>query len=54
MRADGRMVHDMYFMKVKDPKLSTTPWDYYTVERVVPGSEAFPPLSDSRCPLLQK
>lgn len=54
IRADGRMVHDMYFMKVKEPKASTTPWDYYTVERVVPGVEAFPSLAESRCPSLKK
>jgi len=54
VRADGRMVHDMYFMQVKEPKASTTPWDYYSVQRVVPGAEAFPSLAESRCPLLKK
>lgn len=54
VRADGRMVHDMYFMQVKEPKASSTPWDYYTVQRVVPGSEAFPSLAESRCALVKK
>jgi len=54
VRADGRMVHDMYFMQVKEPKASTTPWDYYMVQRVVPGAEAFPPLAQSRCALVKK
>lgn len=54
VRADGRMVHDMYFMQVKDQAASKTPWDYYNVLRVVPGAEAFPSLSESRCPLVKK
>jgi branched-chain amino acid transport system substrate-binding protein len=54
VRPDGRMVHDMYFMQVKEPKASTVPWDYYTVQRVVPGSEAFPSLAESRCALVKK
>ena len=33
IRADGRMVHDMYLMQVKSPAQSTEPWDYYNVVR---------------------
>ena len=29
IRADGRMVHDMYLMQVKAPAESKYPWDYY-------------------------
>ena len=37
IRADGRMIHDMYLIQVKAPKESTTPWDYYKVVAKVPG-----------------
>ena len=29
IRADGRMIHDMYLMQVKTPDESNEPWDYY-------------------------
>ena len=29
IRADGRMIHDMYLFEVKSSKDSSTPWDYY-------------------------
>lgn len=54
IRADGRMVHDMYLLRVKKPEESTTPWDYYNVQAVIPGAQAFQPLSQSRCPLIKK
>ncbi len=54
IRPDGRMVHDMYLAKVKSPKESKGPWDYYEIVRVIPGDEAFQPLSDSTCPLVKK
>jgi branched-chain amino acid transport system substrate-binding protein len=51
LRVDGRMVHDMYLFKVKTPAESRGPWDYYKVESVIPGHEAFRPLADGNCPL---
>lgn len=51
IRADGRMVHDMYLAQVKSPAESTHPWDYYKIVRTVPGQEAFRALADSECPL---
>ena len=54
IRADGRMVHDMYVVQVKKPAESKSPWDYYHIKAVVPGEEAFQPLSASRCPLVKK
>ncbi len=50
VRADGVMVHDMYVMQVKSPRESKYPWDYYRVITVMPGSEAFGPIT-GRCPL---
>jgi len=54
IRADGRMVHDMYLAQVKKPEESKKPWDYYNIKAVIPASEAFQPLSESRCPLIKK
>jgi branched-chain amino acid transport system substrate-binding protein len=54
IRADGRMVHDMYLLQVKKPAESTTPWDYYNVRATIPAAEAFQPLAASACPLIAK
>ncbi|MGZ3242042.1 MAG: ABC transporter substrate-binding protein, partial [Burkholderiaceae bacterium] len=54
IREDGRMVHDMYLVQVKKPSESKAPWDYYNVKAVIPGDQAFQPLSLSRCPLVKK
>jgi branched-chain amino acid transport system substrate-binding protein len=54
IRADGRMVHDMYLLQVKAPAESKSPWDYYNVRATIPAAEAFQPLSASKCPLIAK
>jgi branched-chain amino acid transport system substrate-binding protein len=54
VRQDGLHVHDMYLFQVKAPKDSKYPWDYYKQVAVVPGEQAFQPLSASRCPLVNK
>ncbi len=54
IRADGRMVHDMYLMQVKKPADSKYPWDYFTVKATIPAEEAFQPLAKSTCPLIKK
>ena len=54
IRADGRMVHDMYLVQVKKPSESKYPWDYYHVKATIPAEEAFQPLSKSTCPLVKK
>ncbi len=53
IRADGVMVHDMYVMQVKTPQESKYPWDYYKVVKVMPGEEAFGPVT-GLCPLAPK
>lgn len=53
VRADGRMVHDMYVMQVKTPQESKYPWDYYKILKTIPGDEAFRPLAESECPLVK-
>ena len=54
IRADGRMIHDMYLVEVKKPAESKEPWDYYHVRQVIPGDEAFQPMSLSRCAAVAK
>ncbi|MCD1265409.1 ABC transporter permease [Shinella sumterensis] len=54
IREDGLMVHDLFLFRVKTPEESKGPWDYYSLVRTVPADEAFPPLSESKCPLLKK
>jgi len=54
IRADGRMVHEMYLMQVKKPEESKEPWDYFNVAQKIPGDEAYLPLSQSKCSLVKK
>jgi len=54
IRADGRMVHDMYLVEAKKPSESTGPWDLLKIKAVIPGDQAFRPLSESVCPLVKK
>ena len=54
IRADGRMVHDMYLAQVKTPAESKYPWDYYTIKAVIPGEQAFQEMSKGKCALATK
>jgi branched-chain amino acid transport system substrate-binding protein len=54
IRADGRMIHDMYLFQVKGSKESTTPWDYYKTVAKVPGEQAFTTVAESKCSLVKK
>jgi branched-chain amino acid transport system substrate-binding protein len=54
IREDGRVLHDMYLVKVKTPAESKGPYDYYHILAKTPGAEAFRPLSESECPLVAK
>ncbi|WP_151669875.1 ABC transporter substrate-binding protein [Nitrincola schmidtii] len=52
IREDGRMVHDMYLAQVKTPAESTNEWDLYNIVRTIPADEAYRPLSESVCRLV--
>jgi len=54
IRADGRMIHDMYLMEVKKPAESKGEWDLLKIVKTVPASEAFMPLSESSCSQVKK
>lgn len=54
VREDGKMIHDMYLVRVKTPQESKAAWDYYTILETVPGEQAFNSLAESKCPLVKK
>ena len=54
VRADGRKIHPMYLLEVKKPTESKGPWDYYKVRATIPADEAFRPLSEGGCPLVNR
>jgi branched-chain amino acid transport system substrate-binding protein len=54
VRADGRMLRDIYLFEVKGAKESITPWDYYKTIAKVPGEQAFTTVAESKCALLKK
>jgi len=53
VREDGRMVHDMYLMRIKKPEESKSKWDLYEYQTTVPGDQAFRPLAEGGCPYIK-
>lgn len=53
IRADGRVLHDMYLLQVKKPSDSKGEWDLCSVVATIPAAEAFTPLAKSACPLVK-
>lgn len=53
IREDGRMVHDMYLAQVKSPEDSEGEWDVYEILATIPAEEAYRPLAESQCKLVQ-
>lgn len=54
VRADGRMVHDMYLAEVKAPAESKSEWDLLKILKTIQGDEAYMPLSASTCKYVKK
>lgn len=54
IRADGRMVHDMYLWEVKSPTESKGPWDYLKAIKTIPADQAFQPMAAGSCYLAKK
>ena len=52
VRDDGRMLHDMYLMRIKKPTESKQPWDLYETVATIPGDDAFRPINEGGCPYL--
>jgi len=51
LRADGRVVHDMYLYQVKTPAESKYPWDYYKLVQTIPAEQAWTTKAESKCAL---
>ncbi|MGA2313997.1 MAG: ABC transporter substrate-binding protein [Xanthobacteraceae bacterium] len=54
IREDGRMVHEMYLMRIKKPEESKSKWDLYEYLVTVPGDQAFRPMAEGGCPYLKQ
>lgn len=50
IRADGRVLRDMYLARVKKPADSKAPWDYFEIVRKIAPEETVWPISESKCP----
>ncbi len=53
VQEDGRLMRDMYLVHVKSPGESKYPFDYYKVLATIPANEAFRPIAEGECPLVQ-
>jgi branched-chain amino acid transport system substrate-binding protein len=53
VRADGRKIHDAYLFEVKKPAESKYLGDFYKTRFTIPAAEAFRPLKEGGCPLVQ-
>ncbi|MGM4963067.1 ABC transporter substrate-binding protein [Tardiphaga sp. 1201_B9_N1_1] len=53
IRADGRVLRDMYLAEVKAPKDSKGEWDLYNIVRKIPAQDVTIPLSESSCSLVK-
>ncbi|PHQ25084.1 ABC transporter permease [Marinobacter guineae] len=49
---NGTMLHDMYLVEVKKPEESESEWDLLRVVSKIPADQAFIPLSESKCSLV--
>jgi branched-chain amino acid transport system substrate-binding protein len=52
VRPDGRKIHDAYLFEVKRPTESKYPGDFYKIRATIPATEAFRPLKEGGCPLV--
>lgn len=50
--SNGSMVHDIYLVEAKSPDKMGDDWDLVEVVRAIPGAEAFRPISESECSLV--
>jgi branched-chain amino acid transport system substrate-binding protein len=52
IRRDGRAVHAMYLFQVKASNESKGRWDYYKLVATIPPDQAFRPIDQGGCPLI--
>jgi branched-chain amino acid transport system substrate-binding protein len=53
VRRDGRVIHDLHLFEVKSPEQSKAAWDYFIHKRTVPAAEAFRPIGQGGCVMVQ-
>jgi branched-chain amino acid transport system substrate-binding protein len=53
MRADGRVMRDLYVLQVNSPEEAKTPTDYFKYISTIKAETAYRPLSESECPLVK-
>ncbi len=53
LRADGRVMREMYLMRVKTPAQAVMPYDYLELVGTVAPEDAYRPVKDSVCPLVK-
>ena len=53
IRADGRKMHPMYLLQVKQPSESKGRWDYMKVVATIEAENAFRPLAAGGCPFVK-
>jgi branched-chain amino acid transport system substrate-binding protein len=54
VRPDGRKMHNSYLFEVKKPEESKGEWDMYKVLSTIPAAQSFRPMSEGKCPLVDK
>jgi len=52
VRADGRKIHPAFLFEVKKPEESKYPGDDYKLRATIPADEAFRPMKDDKCPMV--
>src|SRR6201989_3482520 len=54
IRQDARVIHPMYLFEVKKPEESKYPYDYYKLVSTIPAEQAFRPMTEGGCELVQE
>ena len=52
IRADGRVVSDVYLFEVKKPSESKSEFDLYNLRATIGPNDAWRPMSEGGCPLV--
>jgi branched-chain amino acid transport system substrate-binding protein len=53
IRADGRVLRNMYLFQVKSPEESKYPWDYYKPVATISPEESIKPMSEGHCAFVE-
>jgi len=53
IRADGRKIHPVHLFEAKKPEESSGPWDLLKLVSTIPADQAFRPMAEGGCTLVQ-